>query len=313
MGVEQLLVPCPFPDRSHPAADQAAGYVRTVAAEVGLAGAASATVVHSIALADAAAMTYPDAELDRLRVATLWIAFLVLFDDAWSDLLVVEGDWREQVRAAHHRIHRVLDGAGTGDDPLARLLARILDDIAVTAPDWDSSRLRTEIRRYLAATVWELEMRAANRIPDLHAYLPMRRVFSTMTVQRELDYYVCRLDLPEPVRHHPCLELVDLAVADYGCLANDLYSFDSERQHGITSNAITVLQHQYGWDVPTSVAQVQRMAAAALATFQQVSDDPPRFGLPDSDELRRYLDHYEAFMSAAARWPARSARYRTER
>lgn len=85
-SAEALVVDCPFPDRSSPYGDAAATYVRQVAAEAGVRGRAGAVVLHGIALGEAAALTYPDADAERLEVAALWIAFLVLFDDTWSDL-----------------------------------------------------------------------------------------------------------------------------------------------------------------------------------------------------------------------------------
>lgn len=309
---EKLLVPCPFPDRSSPHGAAAAGYVRRVAAEIGLEGSAAARVLHGIALGEAAALTYPDADADRLRVAALWIAFLVLFDDAWSDLLSLESSWRELVLAQHRLIHEIIDGqsAAPGGDPLALLLRRFLDDIAVLAPAWDQSRLGHEIKRYLSATLWELDLRSRGKVPDLSSYLRMRRLFSTMTVQVELDYFVCRLSLNDQVRAHPCVQLVDAAVADYGCIANDLYSLQGEREQGQISNIVTVLQREHGWSTGRATAYAQQLCAQAVATFDDVRSRLPELGLDDDEELRRYFDHYEAFMSAAARWPARSARYR---
>ncbi|WP_422754157.1 terpene synthase family protein [Micromonospora sp. WMMD708] len=314
METETLLLPCPFPDRSHPGAAAAADHVRRVAAEIELTGPSSAKVLHGIALGEAAALTYPDTDQERLQVATLWIAFLVLFDDAWSDLVQIDGDWRQRVLAEHAVILEVLGGrpAGPADGALVRLLGRILDEIGHLDPDFDTSRLRGEIRNYLAATLWEVDLRSRGRIPDLSSYLFMRRVFSTMTVQVELDYFVDRLHLPESVRQHPCLRLVDASVADYGCIANDLYSLDAERRAGVTSNIVIILEHEYGWTEERATAHARRMAEHALLTFQEVSEDPDRFGLPNSEAVRRYLHHYESFMSAAVRWPARSARYRSQ-
>lgn len=309
---ESLLVPCPFPDRSSPHGTAAAAYVRQVAVEVGVSGKASTKVLHGMALGEAAALTYPDADAERLGVAALWIAFLVLFDDAWSDLLSLEGEWREPVFVQHHAIHEVLDGrpASADDDPLVRLLHRILADMAALDPAWDSSRFRQELKRYLSATLWELDLRSRGQVPDLASYLRMRHVFSTMTVQIELDYFVCRLRLPESVRVHPCIQLADAAVADYGCLVNDLYSFQTEREQGSISNVVTVLQLEHGWNIEEATAYAGRLCTQALATFTDVRVRLVCFGLSEDEELRRYFDHYEAFMSAAARWPARSARYR---
>lgn len=307
---ESLLVPCPFPDRSSDYGTYAADYVRRIAAEIGLDGEPAATVLHGIALGEAAALTYPEADAQRLGVAASWIAFLVLFDD-WSDQLSLELDWRAAVAAQHGAVREVLDGrpARTDEGRLVFLLQRILSDIARLDPDWDDSRFRQEIGRYLSATLWEIDMRSRGKVPDLSTYLRMRRIFSTMTIQLELDYFVCSLQLPEHVRLHPCIQLVDAAVADYGCLANDLYSFRRESDEGQLSNVITVLRHEHGWDLSMAQQYAVRICEQALSTFEDVRSRGAFLGLPDSQELRRYFDHYEAFMSAAARWPARSARY----
>src|SRR5439155_54815 len=129
----------------------------------------------------------------------MWIAFLVLFDDAWSDMLVLDGDWLARVLSQHRAVHEVLDGrpATVDDDRLIRLLHRVLVEIAALDLSWDSSRFRHEIKRYLAATLWELDLRKRGQVPDVTSYLRMRRVFSTMTVQIELDFFVCGMHLAE--------------------------------------------------------------------------------------------------------------------
>ncbi|WP_131741213.1 terpene synthase family protein [Actinomadura roseirufa] len=310
----ELLIPCPFPDRSSPHGEDAAAYVREVAAEVGIRGRAETMVLHGMALGEAAALTYPDADIGRLRVAALWIAFLVLFDDAWSDLRSLEGDWLPPVLDQHRAVERVLKGrpATATDDPLVRLLARLLSDITDLAPGWEDTRLRQEIGRYLAGTLWELDLRSRGRVADLTTYLRMRRYFSTMTVQLELDYFVCRLSLPERVRTHPCVRLVDAAVADYACIANDLYSYEAERENGLAQNVIPVLRHEFGWDEDRAWSHALRLCARALRTFTDVRDRLSRYGIEPDERTRRYFEHYEAFMSAAVRWPARSERYRSD-
>jgi hypothetical protein len=308
---ETLLVPCPFPDRSNAHGADAAEYVRSVAAEIGLGGQAADRVLHSMALGEAAALTYPDADAERLGVAASWIAFLVLFDDAWSDMLTLDGDWRAKVTAQHRVVGEVLGGrpASRDDGPLILLLQRILTDISRLAAGWDDSRFRNEIKRYLAATLWELDARSRGQVPDLATYMRMRRVFSTMGIQLELDYFVCPLRLPAQLRDHPCIQLADAAVADYGCLANDLYSYREEMARGQISNVITVLQREHGWDVSQAKRYAVRLCAQALASFADLRSRLEFLGVPADEEVTRYFDHYEAFMSAAARWPARSARY----
>lgn len=307
-------IPCPFPDRSSPHGRAAETYVQGVAVELGMTDPASVRVLHGMALGEAAALTYPDADADRLRVAAMWIAFLVLFDDAWSDMVILDGDWLARVLSQHRAIHEVLDGrpATAADDRLVRLLHRVLVEIAALDLSWDSSRFRHEIKRYLAATLWELDLRKRGQVPDVTSYLRMRRVFSTMTVQIELDFFVCRMDLAESVRTHPCVQLADAAVADYGCLCNDLYSLHFERAQGLTSNVVTVLQHEHNWNEREATEYARRLCAQALTTFQDVRARLSCFGLAEDEALRRYFDHYEAFMGAAARWPIRSARYRAQ-
>lgn len=306
-------IPCPFPDRSSPHAQDAEEYVRDVARELGITGGRAHRVTHGMGLGAAAALTYPDADRERLRVAALWIAFLVLFDDDWSDLLELGDDWPQRVSQCHADVRRVLDDPWAADvDPLLGVLARVLRDVATIDPNWDSSGLRREIGRYLAATRWEMHLRAAGRTPDLTSYMIMRRTFSTMTVQLELDFFVCRLSLEPWVREHPAIRLADAAVADYGCVTNDLFSLEAERASGLTSNVILVLQHEFGWSLAEATAYAARICDQSLSTFDDVRTSLPALGLPESDALRRYFEHYEAFMSAAARWPARSARYRTD-
>lgn len=302
---------CPFPDRVSAHGPAAEDYARTIAAECAIPLPVLDKLLSKLSLGLAVSQTFPDADLAGSRLGALWILFLVLSDDAWSDDIDVTGDWLSEVSDIHRAVEPALAGAepGPGADPLVRLLARIPIEMRSLRSGRSVDGFQREFRRYLASTLWELDMRSRGSVPTLAVYLKMRRLFSTMGAQLEVNQFVCDLAITRAERSHPIVELAELIVADYSCLCNDFYSLGRESRAGLTSNVFVVLQRDQRQSSDQTTAQLRGLMAGYLASYVETRAQAVRLTELSTDILQPYFDHLEAFMAAAAHWHSQSERY----
>jgi 5-epi-alpha-selinene synthase len=302
---------CPFPVRENPYGGDCEDFLTAM-----LDGVGADNQLRGIGIGRLAALAYPDAAPEPLRIAALWFAFFWLFDEAWADRLPLSAI--HDVGRIHRRVAAVLSGARptTADHPSVQLLGALLGAIRSWRPRWDATGFRREILRYLQATLWELDIRRRAVVPSLSDYLRMRPLVAAVPPSRELSFLVCDLRLDPPLSTHPCVELADAAAGNYSCWVNDLCSLGTER--GSTMNLVVVARHEFGWSQERAVEWLVRMAHNEVLTFQALRRSLPGTILPPLDlpdtaraaaDLDRYLAHYEGWFVASAQWMPSTPRY----
>lgn len=310
--ISSQVIDCGFTLRTNPNGADTEEFLRAALADTG-----AGSRLGSIHIGQLAALAYPDAGPERLRVAALWFAFFWLFDDAWSDRLPRHAV--DRVDQIHDDVAAILDGrpAHPRDHPALRLLGLLLDTISALDPDWDGTAFRREVRRYVQATRWEIILRDRGTVPALSEYLRMRPLAAAVAPSRELNWLICDLRLHPALATHPMVALAEAAAGDYSCWVNDICSLRRER--GDPINIVPVAMREFDWPQRRAITWATRLAEHELATFQTVRRDLaetvlPRMSIEDREtraaELDRYLAHYEGWFVASARWMPTTPRYR---
>ncbi|MFI7000246.1 hypothetical protein [Nocardia sp. NPDC050175] len=303
---------CPFTVRENHRAGEVEGYLRDALASVG-----ADAALRGFDLGRLTGLAYPFVSLARLRVAALWFAFFWLFDDAWADRLPL--DRIDAVEPVHRRVAELAAGGANqrDDDAALRLLSVLLDEIRAIEPGWDIGPFRHELLRYVRATLWEIRLRKTGGVPSLSEYLRMRPHIGAVPASRELNFLLCELELAPWVKSHPIIELVDAAVGNYSCWVNDVYSLKTEGM--LSTNLVVVAEHEFGWERRKSIDWAIQLANEEVRTFVELREALPGLvfpGLARTDpavySLERYLDHYEGWFVASARWMSTTAKYRPD-
>ncbi|MFF2324647.1 MULTISPECIES: germacradienol/geosmin synthase [unclassified Streptomyces] len=270
-----------------------------------------------------AAGLHPDATPEELDLSSQWLAWGTYGDD-WFP--VVHGRTRDLAGAkrANERLSLFMPLDGSATPEPVNALERALADLWVktSAPMDTSGRLafRTSVEEMTASWLWELANQAQNRIPDPVDYIEMRR----MTFGSDLTMSLCRLGhgrkVPEEVYRSGPLRSLENAAADYGCLLNDLFSYQKEIEYeGEVHNGVLVVQNFFGVDYPTAVGIVHDLMKSRLRQFLHVAEQElpvlyDDFGLDTEarEILTGYVQELKHWLAGILIWHRGCRRYREQ-
>jgi germacradienol/geosmin synthase len=269
----------------------------------------------------AAALIQPAASGPALELSAEWLIWAAYADDRFQALHGRTGDMAG-AKAESARLPLFMpDDAYTTTAPVTpveRGLADLWYRTARTLSAAGRRTLRGAVLRMSEGWLWRLLNRVQNRIPDATDCMEMRR----QAFGAELTLSLARLSerdeiAPEILDSRPVLEL-ESAVADYACLANDIFSYHREIEgEGELTNFVLVTQRFLDVDVPRSVAVVNDMMTARLRQFEHVAARElpllvEDLGLdPEAQaQLRRHVRRMEDWVAGALKWHLTTRRYR---
>ncbi|OLZ67426.1 Geosmin synthase [Streptomyces sp. IMTB 2501] len=276
---------------------------------------------HDLALCSAG--LDPDATPEALDLSAQWLAWGTYADDYYP---LVYGRRRDLAgaRLSTARLSACMPVEGEPALVPADAMERGLVDLwARTTGGMTAGQrqtLKDTVDVMTESWVWELSNQLQNRIPDPVDYLEMRRA----TFGSDLTLSLCRLGHgpaipPEVYRSGPVRALENAAI-DYGCLINDVFSYQKEIEYeGEIHNAILVVQNFFGVDYPAALGVVHDLMTQRMQQFEHVIahelpvlyDD---FGL--SDQGRAAMDGYvldlQNWLAGILNWHRETDRYRAE-
>ncbi|MEU6574236.1 germacradienol/geosmin synthase Cyc2 [Streptomyces sp. NPDC046805] len=265
----------------------------------------------------------PDATPEALDLTSQWLAWGTYADDYYP---LVFGHRRDLAGAkpALARLSACMPLNGEPVPAPAGGIERGLTDLwarttAEMTPD-QRCTLKRSIEVMTESWLWELSNQLQNRIPDPIDYLEMRRA----TFGSDLTLSLCRMGrdpaIPAEVyRSGPVCSLENAAV-DYGCLVNDVFSYQKEIEYeGEMHNAVLVVQNFFGIDYPTALGVVHDLTTQRMQQFEHVRarELPVMYGdFELTDETRAAVEGYVAdlqnWMAAILHWHRQVARYKAD-
>jgi germacradienol/geosmin synthase len=122
---------------------------------------------------------------------------------------------------------------------------------------------------------------------------------------------------PEVYRSGPVRALENAAI-DYGCLINDVFSYQKEIEYeGEIHNAILVVQNFFGIDYPTALGVVHDLMTQRMRQFEHVvANELPvvydDFDLPEEarEAVRGYVLDLQNWLAGVLHWHQRVDRYK---
>jgi germacradienol/geosmin synthase len=282
---------------------------------------------HKLAAGDlalCAAGLDPDATAEALDLSAQWLAWGTYADDYYP---LVFGNRRDMAGAklATARLSACMPVGGEPPlpDPATGMERGLLDLWARTTAGMTPAQrgtLKQSVDVMTESWLWELNNQFQHRIPDPVDYLEMRRA----TFGSDLTLSLCRMGQgpaipPEVYASGPVRSLENAAI-DYGCLLNDVFSYQKEIEYeGEIHNAVLVVQNFFGVDYPTALGVVNDLMTQRMQQFEHVvaSELPvvyEDFGL--TGEARRAMDAYVAdlrnWMAAILHWHREVDRYKPD-
>ncbi|MGW3038556.1 terpene synthase family protein [Kitasatospora sp. NPDC001159] len=264
----------------------------------------------------------PDATVDQLDISSAWLAWGTWADDYYPKVF---GRTRDLAgaKAANARLSLFmpLDGGPVPEpaNALERALADLWERTTGTMTVEARGRFRESVEVMTASWIWELSNQIQNRIPDPVDYLEMRRT----TFGSELTTGLSRLShgqtVPEEVYRHGSMRALENSAMDYGCMINDVFSYQKEVEYeGELHNIVLVVQNFFNCDYPAAVRIVDDLMHSRLEQFQHVAQQVlpvmcEDFGLNRAARklLAGYVTELENWLAGVLKWHQDCRRYRT--
>ncbi len=266
----------------------------------------------------------PDATPEALDLSAHWLAWGTYGDDYYP---LVFGH-RRDLAAAKLTTERLsacmpVDGEEAPLVPSNAMERALIDLWARTTAAMTPEQRRTfkdAVNSMTESWLWELHNQFLNRVPDPVDYLEMRR----STFGSDLTMAMCRMGHgpavpPEVYRSGPVRSLENAAM-DYGCLINDVFSYQKEIQYeGEVHNLILVVQNFFGCDYPAALAVVHDLMTQRMQQFEHVVahelpvvyDD---FQLTEEarDAMATYVGDLRNWMAGILNWHREVDRYKPD-
>ncbi|AUG81462.1 Geosmin synthase [Kitasatospora sp. MMS16-BH015] len=265
----------------------------------------------------------PDSDQEALDLATDWLSWGTYADDYYPAVFGRTLDLAG-AKLCTERLAQLMPVDGTpAPAPLTALergLADLWERTAAPLSPSTRRRFREAVEAMTASWLWELTNQFQNRIPDPVDYIEMRRA----TFGSDLTIGLARLRhgpaVPDEVFALRPVQALEKTASDYGCLTNDLFSYQKELQYeGELHNAVLVVQNFFDCTRTEARDIVADLMDSRMREFEHlVSTALPamyeEFDLPE--ETRRALDQHAAelqdWLAAVLHWHQHCRRYDEE-
>ncbi|WP_086786064.1 germacradienol/geosmin synthase Cyc2 [Streptomyces caniscabiei] len=265
----------------------------------------------------------PDATPEQLDLSSQWLAWGTYGDDYYP---LVFGH-RRDLAAARLTTARLSDCMPVEGEPVpvpVNGMERGLIDLwarttAGMTPD-ERRGLKASVDKMTESWVWEVFNQIQHRVPDPVDYLEMRRA----TFGSDLTLSMCRRGhgarIPPEVYASGPVRSLENAAIDYGCLINDVFSYQKEIEYeGEVHNAILVVQNFFGCDYQTALGVIHDLMTQRMQQFEHVVAHELPVVYDDfalSREARTVMDGYVAdlknWLSGILNWHRQVDRYKPE-
>lgn len=271
--------------------------------------------------ASCAAGIEPIGSAEDLCLSTDWLSWGTYADDYYPAAF---GRTRDRLGATVQtdRLKMLMptqDGAvqPQPQNALERGLADLWLRTTATMTEDARGHLRHAVTDMIESWLWELDNAALNKIPDPIDYLEMRR----KTFGAELTSCLASIRqgdvVPPELRQHEAIASLENSAADYGCMINDVYSYQKEIQYeGEVHNLLLVVQNFFECSYKDALRIVEDVMAQRLAQFQRAGEVELPLAYDDYDldrQTRAALDTRAAqlrdWLAGVLHWHRVTRRY----
>ncbi|KAI0654383.1 terpenoid synthase [Cubamyces menziesii] len=249
-----------------------------------------------------AAIGYPLAGCDQLRVCCDWINLLFHLDDICDEM----GD-EEAIDTAAEIIGVLCETQPTSI--VGRLTQSFWSRVSSTASPGAQRRFIEGLELFFSAVVQQAKHRQYNDIPDLESYIAMRRDTSGCKTCFALIEYANDLDIPDCVFENAVVRGMEEAANDIITWSNDIYSYNVEQANGDTHNMVAVIRARESLSLQQAIDYVGTLCVQCIDRFQTLQQLLPSWGPEVDVPLRAYIDGLGDWMIGSLVWSFETERY----
>ncbi|PCH42360.1 terpenoid synthase [Wolfiporia cocos MD-104 SS10] len=250
-------------------------------------------------------MCYAECGPEELRVCSDFMSFLFNLDD-WSDEFDTTG-----TEGLEEAVMETLYHPDTYES--SSVAAR-------TAKSWWTRMLKTvgpncrqrfvqTLGLYFKAIMQQAADRASKSVPELEAYISLRRNTSGCKTGFALIEYAAGIDLPNEVVEHPVVQGLLDATNDCVSWANDILSYNREQSRGDSHNLVPVIMQTLGLDRQAAVDYAGDLCNKTVERFLAGKAQLPSWGPEVDAAVQQYVQGLEDWIIANAEWSFMTERY----
>ena len=189
-------------------------------------------------------------------------------------------------------------------------MADLRDRFEAAAPStgW-FARMVVSIQQYFEACVWEAANRRDGRVPDVGAFMDMRRFAGGMYIYVDFVELAARAELPVVARGQRELQRLVQITCNVACWHNDLFSLENELAYGDVHNLVYVLSRERELSLPEARAIAVGYCNSEVAAFPATARRLPTFGAAIDALVAVYQRGLGALMRGNLDWSLGTARY----
>jgi hypothetical protein len=236
---------CPFEARTNPFIREVQGYGKAWALTHGMVeeGHHLCTKLDMGAIDNLCAYSYPDANLEELKMAIKWVTWLFVLDDDMDYEETEIGKKPTEMIARNSNLISILEGSAFNDGSgLANGLRNFYND-AIEKRLSLFPFIKTA-KSYLSTCVWEADNRVRSEKPLSQVYERMRLKGGAAHSVFEVGFLMDKTNISTRLRENALfetmVEFANLAV----CLVNDIFSCKKELKEGVVENLVILLQSE---------------------------------------------------------------------
>lgn len=268
----------------------------------------------------------PDATAEALTLSAEWLTWGTWGDDYFPVVFPPSGtvDSMAAAKACTTRLAQfmpldlvTMPAPGNG---LERALADLWPRTAEPMTHQARRTFRTAVESMVDSWLWELSNHIQHRVPDPVDYLEMRRRTFGSDLTIALSKIARGGAVPDAVFDTSTVRGIENAAQDYGCLINDMFSYQKEIEYeGELHNAVLVVESFFGCDRDRAAAVVDDLMRARMQQFQRLVAEelPVLFEHHQLDSAARagltsYVAELRDWIAGILHWHRGTSRYRPE-
>jgi len=306
----------PFASRINPHQDAATRSSNAWLESMGLVNRDVRRTLDSGRFFELAARVYPDAQARGLQQMINLITWIFLLDDELD-----QGVLKDQVTPAQALLERLLRQFSSPHDAPApkpgieqsgcALFASISEGLSPHG----QRRFFQDIRDYFDSTLKEIEARAAGEVPDLLAFVQVRRYTGATQLMFSGGEAANRAEVPEGFCRSRIFQALQDSANDVVVLVNDIFSHGKESHGGEINNYVVICQHHLELSLREAMDFVNRLVTSRVHTFELAREKLPlfigqqRYSDAERKAIEQYIAMLESWMSGNLAWSLRTPRY----
>lgn len=268
--------------------------------------------VHSFCLA--AAMCYPSADKEHLRVIAQW--YIALF--AWDDIFDCLEDGHlmddangvdEMTKMMDSAFHRSEAPETRAEHPVVAAFREFSAGFHATSTPTMQQRFFDTVRQYARASAQLVHNREKRQSFRVEEFVAMRRATSASETSFACIEYILGIEIADEAYYHTAMQELRDALNDIISWTNDIYSFNKEQAAGDYQNLVAVAAIEKNLDVQSAVQFVWAMVLSAIHRYFEVKARMPKFDSNTNELVSRYINAGECVCSGLVLWHFEVDRY----